>query len=162
MDIDINLREIVDELNLSLKKQGGWKPINLIKFEKELEIKIGYYEQSIIEIIKENWEKYFPGIPFSEKQLKQKVKEYLARKKKQAMEKIKKRLIRQERYIRINRFIFSKKQVTFLITLVISLFTIPIEIKTIFSESDFGFYTGFIVLIANVALILYLNRKLSK
>ncbi len=160
--MDINIREIVDELNVPQRQGGRLSPINLLEFEKELNKKIGVYETSIVKIIRENWEQYCPNALFSENALEVKVQDYLEMKKAEAIEKFKKKLMRQEMYFQIRQFLFSKKQVMFLLILIVSLFTIPMELILVFSESNFGFYAGLTSLAANIFLIWRQNKKLDK
>jgi hypothetical protein len=163
----VDYRPFVVDIQKSLMRQGLMQPLSLSRFERMLDTEVQVHKEVFTEELRNNWEKDFPGVPFSEDLLQKEVGNGLALAKKKAVEGFRSELMKNEvqhrRFKIIFGWVFRKWDAWLVATFFLSLcVTFPTFLKLTFAQSDLGFYSGILGLLINLSAVAYVAYKAEK
>ena len=165
----IDLLDLVDDMRGDLQKSGLMQPIPRQKFEIAIAHEIEITRSVSLKHFKNKWDRFFPGVEFSEELLQQKLDETIARWKDEAYLRFEE-LAKKDANVRVMKtFIFTgKKQffrrwdVRLLVASAATVFTFPLWFSQIFAPSDWQLSLGTWGLIANLGLLGFLFVQASR
>jgi hypothetical protein len=153
-ELQVDYKELVSGMRREFLGRGLLRPVKMETFlETKLDAQMMILSENLRGHLKMDWANLFPGVEYSEANLCRKVENYLADKKREALEKFKAELARKEKVRQWLGFIFKPDQLNFFVVILISIFFLyPSFLVMFFSPSDSKLFLGMIgILVTAIA-----------
>lgn len=151
----VEIEPVVSELKNSVDARGKFRAVELKEFSREIDCKIEAYREIYGAYLRDEWGCLFPGVPYSENLLRDKLDEVLRREKEKAIRSFKKRLNREDHYRVFMNFVLRKWTIRFFVVMAASFFSFPLFLYLFFMPYDLAFQVGGIGLLLNACLLGY-------
>lgn len=147
--------DMIFDMKQALIKDGKMMPLKLEVYIRQIEAEAEAYENIYKDFLSREWNDLFPGIPFSESLLEQKLKSAVEEKKTRAIKNFKKFLKREENLRIFSGRVFKKSVFILISCFLISLVTIPFFLNLAFLPDDLNLAIGATGIVANVAILAF-------
>ncbi len=145
------LKRIEEDFLLRARLQ----PVKLRQYYAEIDARVDNCSEIYKEQIRSDWRYRFPKTPFSEELLKEKLEFVLQLRKFEAADTLIWNLEKDRRFHRFHHFLFRRQDWRFLVTLLLSLFTLPLFLNLFSSQTRLIHQAGMAGLFANLGIICF-------
>ncbi len=156
LKIPVRHEHVIKDMQEEFVRQGKMKPIKATQFLADIEAEIAAHQEVIALDLRENWSKYFPGLPYSEKELLSAIEKQLQKYKIEAIAEFKQTIKKQEQLLMVYNWIFKKWDARFYFGLFCSCFSLPFFLYLFFYPSDLTLELGSLGMITNVSVLGFL------
>ena len=149
-NLDISFLDVKKTIQESLVEQGKMKPYALQKLIDKLELQAENSSEALSIVLKQGWNRYFPGVEFSEELLFQEVSKIMQSRISEKIEEFSNQLKEESIHIVLGKYIASSEQNKFLMMSLASLFTFPLSFWLITVKVDMIPILGILLLLSTV------------
>ncbi len=166
-ELDLDYRPFVREMQESLQRQGLMQPVNLTRFVEKLDFQIDVHREVYINELRQNWDREFPGLAFSEELLEQEADKLLAKARSHALIRFQQAVVaevkKEKKYKILHGWIFRKWDLWFITAILVSFFlTMPFFLHMFFAPSDLKLAGGGIGIVVNLVGLSFVLSKALK
>ncbi len=152
-EFKVEYYDLIKTIQEEFRTQGKITPVRLRKYSNEIESRLKAYEEIYGDFLGKEWDEVFPGVPFSDNLLRQKIHEILEKEKTEYFEKLKTYLEKEERCRIISNFLFQRHAFRFAAVFLASFVTFPFLVYLFFTPNDLPYRIGGIGILCNIVIL---------